>query len=134
MQSYEQTNQQPSYLCIVVDLFINIGCSWMYGRLYRKNVACDVCICSTFSLFTLTYNQLFIYTIHYCIKLYTNIHKFIYTIHSLHIHIDCTTQSQYIKELHNNNRFKHIKKVLNNRICYWNYIMNLHYYLNSLNI
>jgi len=97
-------------------------------------VVCDVCMCDGEDLLTHTILTLFIYTTHYNTILYNDIHIFTYTTIISNIHIHYTITLQYIKELHNNNAFNTQQKVLNNRICYTDYIMNLHYYLNSLNI
>jgi hypothetical protein len=75
----------------------------------------------------------YIYTIHYCIKLYTNIHTFTYTNILCNIHNYYIIALQYIKELQYNNVFNIRKKALNHRMCYTGYIIILHYYLNNLN-
>ncbi len=73
-------------------------------------------------------------TLHiYYVILYQNIHTFAYTNMLFNIHKYNITYIQYIKELHNTNVFNTRKKALNHRMCYTGYIINLHYYLNSLN-
>jgi hypothetical protein len=74
-------------------------------------------------------------TLHiYYVILYQNIHTFAYTNILFNIHKYYIIRLQYIKEQHNNIVFNTRKKALNHRMCYTDYIINLHYYLNNLNI
>ena len=82
----------------------------------------------------LTYYYITYTTIYYYTIIYSNIHTFTYTNILCYI-LQCILVAYiYFKELQYNIVFNIRKKALNHRICYTDYIIILHYYLNSLNI